>query len=109
MSGPHLKSNLSELRGAAKKKQNAQLICVRGVIFDSWWSAHVVRYVGHRRVLGVYLSALESMNVYKRKRRSPERNINKVLRPLSPNDNDRCRASNSCNFCFFIVTGNSKD
>lgn len=59
---------------------------------------------GSRRVLGVYLSALESMNIYNRNHVSAERNINTVLWPFS--DNDRCRAGDSHNFCFFIVKNN---
>lgn len=37
---------------------------------------------GSCRVLGVYLSALESMNIYNRNHVSAERNINKVLWPV---------------------------
>lgn len=37
---------------------------------------------GSCRVLGVYLSALESMNIYNRNHISAEQNINKVLWPV---------------------------
>lgn len=51
--------------------------------FNSWWIAHI-GLCGSCRVLGgVYLSALESLNVYNRNHISPEQNINKVLWPVS--------------------------
>ena len=74
---------------------------------NGWWIWHIA-LCGSCRVLGVYLYALESMNIYNINLTSPEQNINKVLWPVSLNDNDRCRASNFSNFCFFIVTGNSR-
>lgn len=59
-----------------------RFICIYHVILIAG-GLHILGYVGHVGCWGVYLSALESLNVYNRNHISPEQNINKVLWPVS--------------------------
>lgn len=59
-------------------KPIAHCICASHVILIDGELSHIA-LCGSCGVLGVYLSALESMSIYKRKQVSIEQNINKGL------------------------------